>query len=252
MTISILRLVRRHFSCAVAAVSLLATAPLSVSFADAADLALKGPPAAAVPLWTGFYIGLHGGAGKGKSQLEDPDFQIAFDRVTMNSRGSLAGAQVGADWQFGNIVVGGEIDASWSSIKGNVAPDPAFFLSGLSVQYQALATGTGRVGYAAGNLLGYVKGGVAWANVDYKSALNTGFPPIDVNHQRTGLTGGAGLEWALLSSLSARVEYDYMYFGANAIALGTRRNPSNVDHELHLVKVGLNWRFTGDYLLARY
>ena len=67
-----------------------------------------------------------------------------------------------------------------------------------------------------------------------------------------GLTGGAGLEWALLGSLSARVEYDYMYFGANAITLGTRRNPSNVDHELHLVKVGLNWRFTGDYLLARY
>jgi outer membrane immunogenic protein len=66
------------------------------------------------------------------------------------------------------------------------------------------------------------------------------------------LTGGVGLEMALLGSLSARVEYDYIYFGAAAISLGTRRNPSNVDHDLHLVKVGLNWRFTGDYLLARY
>lgn len=251
MTISILRLMRHPITCAAAALSFLITAPVSASSADAADLALKGPSTASAPLWTGFYIGLHGGAGNGKSQLEDPDFQIAFDRVTMNSRGTLAGAQVGADWQFGDIVVGGEIDASWSSIKGSVAPDPAFFLSGLSVQYQALATGTGRVGYAAGNLLGYVKGGVAWANVDYKSALGTAFP-IDVNHQRTGLTGGAGLEFALLGSLSARVEYDYVYFGAGAIALGTRRNPSNVDHELHLVKVGLNWRFSGDYLLARY
>ena len=251
MTISILRLAQRQISCVLATLSLLTIVPLSASSAVAADFAVKSPPAVAAPLWTAFYVGLHGGAGKGKSQLEDPDFQIAFDRVTMNSSGSLAGAQVGADWQFGSVVVGGELDASWSSIKGSVAPDPAFFLSGLSVQYQALATGTGRVGYAAGNLLGYVKGGVAWANIDYKSALGTPFP-IDVNHQRTGLTGGAGFEMALLGSLSARVEYDYVYFGAGAISLGTRRNPSNVDHQLHLVKVGLNWRFTGDNLLARY
>ena len=133
---------------------------------------------------------------RANSGLEDPDFQITYDRLTVNSRGALAGAQVGADWQFGNLVVGGEIDASWASIKGSLAPDPNFFLSGLSAQYQALATGTARVGYAAGNLLGYVKGGVAWANIDYKSAIATGFP-VDVNHQRTGLTGGVGLEMAL-------------------------------------------------------
>jgi outer membrane immunogenic protein len=251
MTISILRLARRHSSCAIALVSLLTSLPLSASSAVAADLALKSPAAVAAPLWSAFYIGLHGGAGRANSGLEDPDFQITWDRLTVNSRGALAGAQVGADWQFGNLVVGGELDASWSSIKGTLAPDPTFFLSGISVQYQALATGTARVGYAAGNLLGYAKGGVAWANIDYKSAINTGFP-IDVNHQRTGLTGGVGLEMALLGSLSARVEYDYIYFGAASIALGTRRNPSNVDHDLHLVKVGLNWRFTGDSLLARY
>jgi opacity protein-like surface antigen len=119
------------------------------------------------------------------------------------------------------------------------------------VQYQALATGTGRVGYAAGNLLGYVKGGLAWANVDFKSAAATPFP-VDVDHQRTGLTAGAGVEMALLGNLSTRLEYDYINFGATAIQLGTRRNPSNVEHELHLLKLGLNWRFSGDYLVARY
>lgn len=248
MTISILPLACRRFCRAVAAVSLLTTLPLSAS--SAADLALKSQPAVAAPLWTAFYIGIHGGGGIGSSRLDDPDFQITNDHVDVTSRGALAGVQVGADWQFGNLVAGGQLDASWSSIKGSLAPDPAVFLSGLSVQYQALATGTGRVGYALGNVLGYARGGVAWANIDYKSALGTA--PIDVNHQRTGLTGGAGLEVALLDSLSARVEYDYIYFGSASIALGTRRNPSNVDHELHLVKVGLNWRFTGDYLLARY
>ena len=176
MTISILRLARRHSSCAIAVVSLLTSLPLSASSAVAADLALKSPAAVAAPLWSAFSIGLHGGAGRANSGLEDPDFQITYDRLTVNSRGALAGAQVGADWQFGNLVVGGEIDASWSSIKGSLAPDPNFFLSGLSAQYQALATGTARVGYAAGNLLGYVKGGVAWANIDYASPMYSRAP----------------------------------------------------------------------------
>jgi outer membrane immunogenic protein len=252
MTISIGRSARLWLAYAAAIAATLAGFPLSTSSAVAADMpAQPRPPVVAAPPWTGFYIGLHGGGGWGSSSLEDPDFQITYQRVAVKSSGWLAGAQMGANWQFGSFVVGGELDASWASVKGSTAPDPAFFLSGLSADYRALATGTGRAGYAAGNLLGYAKAGLAWANIDYKSALGTPFP-IDVNHQRTGLTAGAGLEMALLSNLSARLEYDYVYFGAAAINLGTRRNPSNVDHELHLLKLGLNWRVNGDYLVARY
>ena len=252
MTTFLSRLVDRRFASAVAIACLLAILPLSSFSAEAADMPAKiGAPVVAAPLWTGFYIGVHGGGGQGSSHVEDPDFQLTFLPQSVRSRGALAGVQVGADWQFGNLVVGGELDAAWTSIKGTLAPDPAVFLSGLSVHYQALATATGRAGYAAGNVLGYVKGGVAWANVDFKSAL--GSPnTIDVDHQRTGLTAGAGLEVLLVGGLSARAEYDYIYFGAASIALGTRRNPSNVDHDLHLVKLGLNWRFSGDYLTARY
>jgi outer membrane immunogenic protein len=252
MTISIAGSARGRLAHAAAIVATLTTLPLSTFSAVAADMpAQPSPPVAAAPLWTGFYIGLHGGGGWGRSRLEDPDFEITYQPAYVDSHGALAGAQMGANWQFGNLVVGGELDASWSSVKGSTAPDPTFFLSGLAVQYQALATGTGRVGYAAGNLLGYVKGGLAWANVDFKSATGTPFP-VDVDHQRTGLTAGAGVEMALLGNLSTRLEYDYINFGAAAIQLGTRRNPSNVEHELHLLKLGLNWRFSGDYLVARY
>ena len=48
-------------------------------------------------------------------------------------------------------MVGGELDASWASVKGSLT-DPAAFvqpvMAGLSADYKALATGTGRVGYA--------------------------------------------------------------------------------------------------------
>jgi outer membrane immunogenic protein len=236
-----------RLACTAAIAATLATLPLSSS-ALAADMPPPAP-VAAVSQWTGFYIGIHGGGGWGRSGLEDPDFNITYQPITMDSRGALAGAQVGANWQFGSFVIGGELDASWASIKGSVPLDNIF--NGLSVQYQALATATGRVGYATGNFLGYAKGGVAWANVDYKTFTGTPFT-LDVDHQRTGLTAGAGVEMALLSNLSARLEYDYIYFGANSISLGTRRNPSNVDHELHLLKLGVNWRFSGDYLTARY
>ncbi|MBI5321783.1 outer membrane beta-barrel protein [Bradyrhizobium sp.] len=250
MTLSVSHMMRQLVRAA-AAIALLTT-----TSARSADLPVKAAPLpVAAPLWTAFYIGAHGGWGQGRSRLEDPGL-VAFgpNPVFVESRGSLAGVQVGADWQFGNLVVGGEIDASWSSIKGSLT-DPAafvaFFSSGLSAEYKALATATGRVGYAYGNLLGYAKSGVAWANIDYRSGINTPFPTI-VDHQRTGLTAGAGLEFLVMSNLSVRAEYDFMYFGATATSAGCFRMPCNIDHELHLVKLGLNWRFTGDYLTARY
>jgi outer membrane immunogenic protein len=233
-----------------------ATVVFTASSAIAADLSVKAAPVPVdPPLWTAFYIGAHGGWGQGRSHLEDPSL-VAFgpNPMSVESSGSLAGFQIGGDWQFGNIVVGAELDGSWSSIKGSVT-DPAAFVQpvfqGISVNYNALATGTGRVGYAFGNLLGYVKGGAAWANIDYRTGTSTPFPTA-INHARTGLTAGAGLEYLVLRNLSVRAEYDYINFGATSMSLGCRNVPCNVDHELHLVKLGLNWRFTGDYLTARY
>jgi outer membrane immunogenic protein len=241
----------RQLGRAATAIALLAT-----SSAIAADLPVKAAPVIVeAPLWTAFYIGAHGGWGQGRSHLEDPSL-VAFgpNPLSVESSGSLAGVQIGADWQFGNLVIGGEIDGSWSSIKASVT-DPAVFVqpifAGISLEYKALATGTGRIGYAFGNLLGYVKGGGAWANIDYRTAT-LGPLPIIVNHQRTGLTAGAGLEYLVMRNLSVRAEYDYINFGATSMSLGCRNVPCNVDHELHLVKLGLNWRFTGDYLTTRY
>jgi opacity protein-like surface antigen len=216
--------------------------PLSTLSAVAADMPMQPRPSSVErPFWTGFYIGVHGGGGWGSSRFVDPSFSIAFAPVYVKSSGWLAGAQVGANWQFGNMVVGGELDVSGASIKGSTAPDPTFLLSGFSADFRALATGTGRVGYAAGSYLGYVKAGLAWANIDFTSGIDTPFP-TEVNHQRTGLTAGGGLEMALIGNLSARLEYDFIYFGAASINLGAKL-PVNLDHQVHLATLGLNWRF---------
>jgi outer membrane immunogenic protein len=214
-------------------------------------MAVRPSPRAVVEAtWTGFYIGVHGGYGAGSSVIADPNFQIGFEPVTLKSNGPLVGAQVGADWQFGNFVIGAEVDASRSFVKGTRAPDPGFLFSGFSVDYRALATATARAGYAFGRLLAYAKGGVAWADIDLRSRIFT-ISPLSVEHHRTGLIGGAGLEVMLIGGLSAKVEYNYVYFGAAAINYGSNQGPSNVDHALHLVKGGLNYRFSGDYFAPR-
>jgi outer membrane immunogenic protein len=251
MTISIQRSARRFISRAAALAPLFATISLAANPAIAADMTVKAPVVAPVPLWNGFYIGVHGGYGAGSSRLVDSSFTFAQDRFTMDTRGAIAGAQVGGNWQFDNLVIGAELDLSWASIRGSRPADPADITSGISVAYHALATGTGRIGYAFDGLLAYAKGGVAWANVDYQTFTGTPFP-VDYNHQRTGLTGGVGLEYALMRNLSARLEYDYLYFAPAAIALFTKFGGQNVDHQLHLVKFGVNYRFSGDPIVARY
>lgn len=251
MTISLSRSARRFLAGAATVTSLLAANAFTATSALAADMTVKAPVVAPVPLWNGFYIGVHGGYGAGSSRIVDPSLALAQDRYTMDTKGALAGAQVGANWQFDNIVIGAELDLSWASIKGSRPADPAVITSGLTVAYHALATGTGRVGYAFDNLLAYVKGGVAWASLNSQSFTGTPFP-TDINYQRTGLIGGVGLEYALTRNLSARAEYNYLYFGPAAIALSTRISTQNIDHDLHLVKVGLNYRFNGDAIVARY
>jgi outer membrane immunogenic protein len=247
-------------ACAVAAVAqivtLLATSALSTPPAVAADMTVPPPPVVARPLWSGFYIGLQGGWGGGSTRITDPTMSITFQQLSYMTSGPLYGAQMGADWQFGNFVVGGELEAVAATIKGNSAFDPAFAISGFASKFRTLATGTGRAGYAFGNFLAYGKFGVAWADIELTYNLFSIRPTV-LDHSRTGIVGGAGLEWMLIANLSARLEYDFIYLGAASMNLGGRSpqflGPQSVDHTLQVVKAGLNFRFGGgDYVVARY
>lgn len=250
MTVSIARSARRWIACAAALAA--AGLPLSTLAAAAADMPVQPrPPVVERPLWTGFYIGVHGGGGWGSSRLVDPSFQLTYNPATVNSSGWLVGGQIGANWQFDHFVIGAELDTSGALIKGRSDPDPTFFFSGFQADFRALATGTGRLGYAAGRFLGYAKFGLAWANIDFQTGLGLppGAPgvPFDVDHQRTGLTAGAGLEVEIIGPLSAKLEYDYIYFGESSIDLGVTKlgtGPAEISHQLNLVKAGLNWRFS--------
>jgi outer membrane immunogenic protein len=198
-----------------------------------------------------------------------------------NGLGVVGGVQVGYNWQFANspVVVGIEGTYRFANLKGNhektlASADDEHVFNGqeqFSTNVKGIATIVGRLGIASGpqdRTLWYVKGGVAWAKTDYTA--NGTWTSIDVgsashealattfsgNRSRWGWTVGTGVEFGLWDNWSARIDYDYLRFtfndiGSNGTLIGLvgdtgnfaiRRN-TNLNQQIHLVTVGLNYRF---------
>ena len=78
--------------------------------------------------------------------------------------------QAGCDYQFaGGVVVGVVGDYGWTNAKGSHASAREFGVFYHS-DIDSVASVTGRVGYAWDRLLGYVKAGGSWEEVDYAAS----------------------------------------------------------------------------------
>src|SRR5215470_455644 len=163
---------------------LLATVALSTLIAApamAADLAVKAPVYKAPPpppvyfSWTGCYIGGNvGGVWIRKDETLTSPFGSARAGTAFGSHDAdsfLGGAQAGCNYQVGGWVVGVQGDYDWMSANGSHTNS---FFTGVgrplwtdASHSKSLASITGRVGYAWGRFLGYVKGGGAWERDDY-------------------------------------------------------------------------------------
>lgn len=206
-----------HLGLAIAA---LLAAPVA---AQAADLgpSYKAPAyvAPSYATWTGFYVGINGGYGFGDSDWAalgtDPE-----------PSGFLIGGTVGYNLQTGVWVWGIEGDFAYSTIDDTVA--------GATVEVPWFATARGRIGYAGwGNLMPYFTGGAAFAKVE---ATTAGATESDT---RIGWTVGAGLEYAMWSNWSVKVEYLYADLGSFTCTVCG----GEVEYKSHFVRAGLNYRF---------
>ena len=231
----------------------LALAAGTVAFAcaaSAADLPPAPPPMApAAPVayapqiynWSGVYVGANvGGAYSGSSWSDPAGAAVNND---FNSWGFLGGAQVGANAQFNRLVVGVEGDFDWTNIKNSGTDSIG---EALNTNVQWTSTVTGRVGAAFDRLLVYGKGGLALAQ-DQSTLTDLGGNSATDSFLRTGWTVGAGLEYALDDHWSAKVEYDYLGFGSQAMNFTTPTESVNSSANLNIqeVKAGINFRFGG-------
>lgn len=254
----------KGFGSGIAALLLAATA--AAAPARAADMpAAPGyyPPVAfpppAIYHWTGFFIG----GNLGADVLSDRITQTAAGTTTLTGPannspvGFIGGGQFGFDYQVSALVLGIETTISVTNTSGtghvlNSMPSTDNFTSAP----RWLATATGRLGFAANNLLVYGRGGAAVMHTDYTESVGIGRVTIvstALNDNRTGFVAGVGLEYGLTEDLSARAEYDFFGFGTKTYNFPAP--PVAIKSDLNMFTVGVNYRFTlggGAPLGARY
>ncbi len=221
----------------------------------AADMPVKAPvkaaPLAQVVNWSGFYVGGHFGYGWAFPEITQ---DLTNTKVGNPPRptGILGGVQLGYNWQWGNWVFGPEGDFTWSDVKGTsniVTPLGIMNAEGLPDDY---ATITGRVGYAVGPMLYYVKGGAAWMNENFKQ-LSVTVPicvgtPCTGSNATWGWTASAGGEYAIDQHWSLKLEYTYLDFPKNeAVVLsnGASTSAFHLTRTFDLIKLAVNYRFGG-------
>jgi outer membrane immunogenic protein len=215
---------------------LLSTATLVFigSTAFAADLPVKAPRVPAVAPsynWTGFYVGINGGGGWGRSDSAGPVFATAG---SFNTSGGLVGGTLGYNWQSGIWVAGLETDIDWSNIKGS-APCG---VTTCRTTNDFLGTFLGRLGVSSppwDKVLFYVTGGLAYGNIRSSVDFFTG----GSNTTRAGWTLGGGVEFAIAGPWTAKIEYLYADLGRNSNdVLG-----DSARFNANIVRAGINYRF---------
>ena len=193
--------------------------------------------------WSGFYAGLHIGGGRGIMELPPvaPGI-IAIDNFAMS--GWLAGAQLGANVQYGNLVLGVEGDASWANAFGDAPLQAGVLLIGTDARLNAVGTLRGRIGFAADNVMFYATAGLAAASVTANAyeefaGVRTILGTPTVGH--IGWAIGAGAEAMVSDNISIKAEYLYHQFGNATYDYGAGGQQQSFNFQT--VKVGANYHF---------
>lgn len=174
--------------------------------------------------WAGFYAGVNAGYGTGN--IYDgtvPGLAAMF----ADPNGLLGGAQIGANVQFDNVVLGVEADFQKSNVSGaDLCP------CGTAFGTDEFGTIRARAGVAFDNVLAYATGGIAFG----RGVLDLGMGGQVVN-SHTGWAGGVGVEAMVHDSVSLKGEYLYVDLAP--------QNYGGIDAGLrfHTFRAGVNFHF---------
>ena len=225
--------------------------------------------------WDGFYVGVQGGQAF-RSDLASTQQSITTDGrlvglpagtftppVTYggaDSNGSmngwLGGGHIGYNIQFNNWVMGIETALLAADFKNA----SMFSGSALGPQYTTksaldiLGTTHVRIGYAIGDLLPYVLGGVAYAHTKSSVTIQPGAigAPIggalyaSTDGWQAGYVVGAGLEFLITPRMVARGEYKHVGLGNKEYtftydARNSARAVAKQDYDI--VTAGISYKF---------
>jgi outer membrane immunogenic protein len=224
------------------------------SAADAADMyRAEGPggykdgPYVPVATWTGFYVGGHIGGAWSETKFTDyAAGGSVFQKGKFEPSGVIGGAQVGYNFQYGNVVFGGEVDlggvdrSASRSFTGALLPK-------YSQDGSLYGDFTGRIGYAFDRVLVYAKGGGAFIDNEYKVSYST---PSTYTKGDTlwGWTVGGGAEYMVNPTWSVKVEYQHFDFENASVPTPIQGGGVKFrDDTIDAVTAGVNYHFGRGY-----
>jgi outer membrane immunogenic protein len=177
--------------------------------------------------------------------------------------GVVAGAHGGYNWQNGPAVYGFEADFSAadlnSSMSGGlscpIVPCSSFFQAAdTSSKIHWYGTVRGRLGWAAGPVLLYGTGGLAYGKVDLASSFSV--ENLSVSAQatsvKTGWVAGGGIEYMVQPNVALSLGYQYLDLGTVSLAslpsntaccTGFLTQDASIRARFQTVTLGLSWKF---------
>jgi outer membrane immunogenic protein len=237
-------------------------AALVAAPAFGADL-VRPPPVVVAPvvldLFSGPYIGLHGGWGWSDADsryvdddLNSPNCGLGENwgcPVDVDPQGAFVGAQIGWNHVLGNNWMIG-VEADWSAASlhdSGVGPwdnQGSGEATQVILNVDQLATIQARLGVVMGRSMPFFTVGWGWAHAE-RSAFNPVFIPGDLstdNKWHQGLTLGAGVEHAINQNWTIKGEYRYFNGSTETYSLASPF-AVNVDLDIHTVRFGVNFGF---------
>jgi outer membrane immunogenic protein len=202
----------RNIAAAVIAIAAISTA------ARAADLGYDAPAPVARSTgynWQGLYLGLNLGYGWG-----------TVTNASNRPNGFNGGAQLGYNWQYGQLVYGLETDIQLSGADDTVG----------ATKFSNSWYGTlrGRGGFIFNNVLLYGTAGLAYGGL--RGEIVGGATEYKT---LAGWAAGGGLEVGLTPAWSARAEYLYMDLAGSGYSVTGLNN----GYEANILRFGANYRF---------
>lgn len=188
----------------------------SASASVAADMPVKAVKADPVPIytWTGVYGGVN--AGYEWVQADWSYYNLPGQTLSRNPQGAQLGGHFGLQYQWKQLVFGGE--AQWQTISmRQTGPDAPIFAPAFDaeVKVSQLFMAGPRVGWVfSPQWMVYGTGGYAQGSV-WSGFFAKGFPSIQARLEKRpdGWYAGGGIEYLITNWLYTGVEYRHIDLG---------------------------------------
>jgi outer membrane immunogenic protein len=169
----------------------------------------------AIDVWTGGYIGLDVGGGRGTVVVTDTHGGVPPGPFSYWTWNILADLTAGYNFQAGAFVLGVEGRVGYLDPLGKglvPSSDPAFHQD-LTISPGLTAELSGKVGLAVEHTLIYAKGGIVIFNGQSQQVTTKPGYQTEPSGTFKGWTAGVGVEQMVTDNVSLRAEYAHTDYG---------------------------------------